>query len=61
MQEIARDYAGLGVTGSVAESIAVDSAAVRDLVVGKFRAVDPILPLPASLSPSGNPSLFSSA
>jgi len=47
--------------GSVAESIAVDPAAARDLAVGKFPAVDPILLLPASLSASRNPSLFSSA
>ena len=46
---------------SVAESIAVDSAATRDLVVGDFPAVVPILLLPASLSASGNPSPFSSA
>jgi hypothetical protein len=47
--------------GSVAESIAVNSAAARNLVGENFPAVDPILLLPASLSASGNPSLFSSA
>jgi hypothetical protein len=45
--------------GSVAESIAEDSAAARDLVTADFPA-DPILLPLASLSASGNPSLFSS-
>ena len=47
--------------GSLAESIAVDSTAAGNLVMENFPAVDPILLLPASLSASGNPSLFSSA